>query len=604
MAQKQGQILNAKLIEDYLGRHGFEIVDRGDMDFLQIAPEKSMAQLVFRENISNIPSATIFEEYDKLEDYVNQAPPIHQKQLKPLLFAFFFNVVIYLKKSRKTGPDDLAEFFDHHVKPARPENAFHPIHSNDLKRLQEELSQTLRRPNFQSFQEFHAYMTENTYQALITFLIDNSFFLFSYILSNYIKVTFVPINFFSNRTETNFLFHSVNQSADSEAFTSLLSGSAIDLAKKYLGDKCNFEIVDDDPSTPHKMNPVDYIPPVYTDRVMTTASDMLNMKHLSKNSLPSCAYFTFHNENISYDINYNGTLIAVSTPYGYTQLFATSVYTDLDFSAIPTGRKTNDLVPPCNFESRKINRILFGPRTYCCRFSPESRFLLCSGVSSVRIWQLEQASGFSEISMCSSIIWCADWSPYGYHFVCGDDNKLIWLMSVDRETPLRLFLGHQDAITNVKYHENSVTIASASHDGSVMLWDVRASNGKSSCTRVFADGDNAIPLSIAFSRNGRVIVTGDENGTITTWDIGESRKYGSVSGRKGQIRDMAISQEGTILATAGAGGEVSLWDMSTLSSNTASNAKPLKKFTPKHSYTNRLSFSSRNLLHAIGSIKI
>ena len=110
-------------------------------------------------------------------------------------------------------------------------------------------------------------------------------------------------------------------------------------------------------------------------------------------------------------------------------------------------------------------------------------------------------------------------------------------------------------------------------------------------------------MSIQFSRNGRVVVSGDEMGKITTWDISEGRKYGSFQAHKGEIRDLAVSIEGTILASAGPNGEVCLWDMATLCSSSANNTEPLKKLTPRNSNTNRLSFSSRNLLHAIGSLK-
>lgn len=77
-----------------------------------------------------------------------------------------------------------------------------------------------------------------------------------------------------------------------------------------------------------------------------------------------------------------------------------------------------------------------------------------------------------------------------------------------------------------------------------MFWDVRE-NTPSPCTRHLAES-NAIPLSIAFSKNGRV-VTGDDCGKITAWDIGEARKYGSVTGKKGEFRDMSISQEGAYI---------------------------------------------------------
>lgn len=622
-------------IQRYITEHGFKVADPESLRLNQKIPQVkfnpqtkslvdiSISEVARQEYMSDETGQKLPKMYDDLVDFVKQGPPVQQIQLKPLLFAFFYYTVVFLYKKNK---NDLArEFFEKYTKHAEPGMEFHSFQQTDIKKLYAAISSTSFSRSAIETAIFHTSLTETTYQSLVIFLMDKSYTQFLNILNMYVKVTFVPFNFFANRMDMpNFLYHSTDQSEDTaQTQTNLLANSPIDLACKFLGENCDFKIIDDPNPSTHSMNPFE-LPSISHSRVVEIASDLESLQKLSKNSLPSVAYFTFHNENISYDINYNGTLLAAATPYGYTQLFATSVVTDIDSNLVVFKQQDKlDLVPRIRTDQNIINKYLFtpnkvvrreiyhhsyfnrtliGPRTYCCRFSPESRLILCAGSSVMRLWSCEHNSGFSQINAPSGIIWCVDWSPFSHHFVCGTDDKCSWLWAVDRKSPIRFFLGHQEAITDIKYHPNASTIATASYDRSVMLWDIRE-NKKSPCTKVFADESSSVPMSVQFSRNGRVVVSADENGMITTTDIGEGRKIGSVQAHKGEIRDLAISIEGTILASAGPNGEVCLWDMATLCSSSASNTKPLKKLTPRNSNTNRLSFSSRNLLHAIGSLK-
>jgi WD40 repeat protein len=340
------------------------------------------------------------------------------------------------------------------------------------------------------------------------------------------------------------------------------------------------------------------------------------MMPLSKTSLPSCAYFTFQQECVSYDINGNGTLIAAATERRYIKLFSTAASVDLDddmkFTQIRS-QQNHLLVPrqpvgPVN-DQHYCTRTLVGPRSYCVRFSPDSRLLLSGGVGTIRLWSCETAAGaFCEYATpASGIVWCADWSQLGYHFATGSEDNGVWVWCLDQALPIRFFCGHQEPITDIKFHPNPATLASCSYDRSVMLWDVRAHDLSDKTvvnpsTRMFPDSME-VPRVLQFTRNGRVLICGDGSGKISPWDIGEGRKIGSVKAHHGRVRDLTVSAEGTILASAGENGDVALWDIGTLCSTSASGAEALKRFQPRRTNTHGVAFSTRNLLHAIGTSK-
>lgn len=571
------------------------------------ATEIMLRATALNENVLDMPHM-----YEDLVEFVDQLSPIQYHQLKPLLFAFFYRTVIELHRE---NPDVATEFFEKYTKDnpdgTRP---FHCFHDSDIKKLQQYLmASSFTQTNSLDKTVFATQLTETTYQALFKFLMDKSYNRFLLILNNYINVIHVPLDHFTSDFDKipGFIYKSTEQAEQpSVTLTTLLKNNPYDMAKRFLGEECNFEFFDDDKSI-RMPNPFQYLPPIVHEKILSVALDIQNMAHLSKSVLPSCAYFTFNDDNLAYDINGPGTLLAAATERNYVKLFSTNVNTDLDdelkFGQIRSMK--NHLLVPRFQVGREQNlhhcmRTLIGPRSYCLRFSPESRFLLTGCNNGIRLYSCETTGIVGTYDVPCGITWSCDWSPLGYHFVTASDDSCAWLWAIDRPKPLRLFVHHQEPLTDIKYHPNALTLATSSYDRSIMLWDIRCQGNSNPFTKIFLAESVAVPNVIQFTRNGRVLISGDEFGKISTWDIGEGRTIGSVKAHKGSVVDLAVSVEGTILASTGIGGEVLLWDMGTLCSTaSASGSEYLKKLQPRKAQTHRLAFSNRNLLHAIGSIK-
>lgn len=600
-------------IANYLESHGYQIVNTESLNHLSFSPKKkffSPIDLMIKDSAENESVLDMPPTYQILVDFIEQLPESRQlkPQLKPLLFAFFYRTVIELHHSKYT--DEAIAFFKTYTQcNSEGKTPFHSYHDTDIKQLQQYLTaSSFSQTKNLDKTAFATQLTKTAFDALLTFLIDNSYYRFILILSNYINVTIVPLDHFSTNIP-GFIYKSTEQIEPlSSTLTTLLKYNPYDLAKKHLGDRCEFEIFDDDPSN-RTTNPFP-LPNILHDRVLAVACDISNMQPLSKSVLPSCAYFTFNDDNICYDINGSGTLIAASTERGYVKLFSTNVNTDIDdelhFSQIHNNRNHSQ-VPRTPVIKDQVthycSRTLIGPRTYSCRFSPESRFLLCGGNSIIKLWSCEAANISAQFEVPCGIIWSCDWSPLGYHFVTASDDNCGWLWAVDRSKPLRLFVHHQAPLTDITYHPNAATLATASYDRSIMLWDIRCQNGANPFTNMFAD-NVSVPMVARFTRNGRVVISGDDAGKLSVWDIGERKMVGVVKAHQGSIVDMSISAEGTILASTGEAGDVLLWDMGTLCMNASvSGAEPLRRFQPRKAKTRKISFSNRNLLHAIGSIR-
>ncbi len=128
-----------------------------------------------------------------------------------------------------------------------------------------------------------------------------------------------------------------------------------------------------------------------------------------------------------------------------------------------------------------------------------------------------------------------------------------------RLTPLRFLQGHTDTIQSVALSPDGKTIASASDDGTVKLWELEGEN--SNPIREIKDQGGWVRAVVFLS--DRQIITAGQDKNIKIIDIASGKVLKTLSGHTNLIDNLAIAPASDLLASGSYDNTVNLWQIST-----------------------------------------
>ncbi|HBB88785.1 MAG TPA: hypothetical protein DC047_14330 [Blastocatellia bacterium] len=195
-------------------------------------------------------------------------------------------------------------------------------------------------------------------------------------------------------------------------------------------------------------------------------------------------------------------------------------------------------------------------------FTSDSKLMASGSVDkTIILWNPETGNQLRTLKGHTGAVGPVAFSPDDKQLASGSaDNTIkIWDVASGREK--QTLTGHKLFVSSVAFSADGRLLASGSGDQTAKLWDL--ATGRE--LRTLAAGMPAlagIPLSVAFSRDGKILATGAQ--LVKLWDVtsgNEIRTIRVTESNAPMERPIAFSFDGSVLATGGGG--VKLWDVAT-----------------------------------------
>jgi WD40 repeat protein len=157
-----------------------------------------------------------------------------------------------------------------------------------------------------------------------------------------------------------------------------------------------------------------------------------------------------------------------------------------------------------------------------------------------------------------------------------DNTIKLWQVETGEE--LRTLTGHENGVNSVSFSPDGQTLASASDDNTIKLWQVETGEELRTLT-----GHENVVNSVSFSRDGQTLASASDDETIKLWQVETGEELRTLTGHEDIVNSVSFSPDGQTLASASYDKTIKLWQVET--------GEELRTLTGHENVVNSVSFS-------------
>ena len=147
-------------------------------------------------------------------------------------------------------------------------------------------------------------------------------------------------------------------------------------------------------------------------------------------------------------------------------------------------------------------------------------------------------------------------SPDGLTLASASLDKTIKLWNLQSQKPIATLAGHSNWVSSVAFSPDGLTLASASADKTIKLWNLQSQKPIATLA-----GHSGWVYSVAFSPDGLTLASASVDNTIKLWNLQSQKPIATLVGHSSFVSSVAFSPDGLTLASASWDKTIKVWNL-------------------------------------------